>query len=538
MVRQPWSGVESGADTGRSTVMAPRAMVATSHPLAVQAGLNALRDGGHAVDAAVAAAAVLGVVEPISTGVGGDLFALVHDAASGKLRALNASGRSPQSATRATYRERGFTDAMPEDGVLSVTVPGAVSGWQALVERFGRRSLEDLLKPAIGYATDGFPVSEIVARRWAAHEQKLARHDRTAETFLPEGRAPRAGERFRNEGLARSLQQIAADGADAFYRGPIAESIAAESERLHGLLGLDDLACHQSTWTEPISTGYRDIRVFEHPPNTQGLIALLALNVAEGFDVAAMPWASPERFHALIESTKLAFAHGRDAIADPERADLSNAIRERLDKAYAAGLHRRISDRAIKDAGPGAPEGGTVYVSVVDADGNVASVIESIFHPFGSGVTAGETGILLQNRGALFTLDPEHPNALEPRKRSYHTILPAMAFKADRPWLSFGMVGGFMQPQGHLQMLSNIIDYGMSPQAAIEAPRFRFFERDRVALEPHVPDTVREALSSRSHTLIAGDGNFGGAQAILIDPATGDLHGGSDPRKDGCAQGF
>lgn len=521
--------------TGRSTVMAPRAMVATSHPLAVQAGLDAMRRGGTAVDAAVAACAVLGVVEPISTGIGGDLFALVYESNTGELCGLNASGRSPQSATLATYRDQGVTDAMPEGGILSATVPGAVSGWEALVERFGRCSLATLLDPAIGYARDGFPVSEVVARRWAEHEGKLAGHDRTAETFLLGGRAPRSGERFSNDGLARSLQRIADDGAEAFYLGPIAEGIAAESDRLNGLLALDDLARHQPTWTEPISTDYRGVRIFEHPPNTQGLIALLALNVAEHFDLGEIPWESAERFHALIESVKLAFAHGRDVIADPDHANLS--IEERLDKAYAADLHSQITERASDDVSP-APEGGTVYVSAVDADGNVASVIESVFHPFGSGITAGGTGILLQNRGALFSIDPEHPNCVAPNKRSYHTILPAMAYKDGRPWLSFGVVGGFMQPQGHLQILSNVIDYGLSPQEAIDVPRFRVFERDRVALESDVPRAIREDLAGRGHALTDGDGNFGGAQAILIDPDTGYRHGGSDPRKDGCAQGF
>ncbi len=522
--------------TGCSTVMAPRAMVATSHPLAVQAGLDAMNRGGNAVDAAIAACAVLGVVEPISTGVGGDLFALVHEAETRQLHALNASGRSARSATLATYRARGYRASMPEDGILSVTVPGAVSGWGALNKRFGRRSLDRLLAPAIGYARDGFPVSEIVARRWADHREKLAGHDRSAETFLVDGRAPVAGERFRNPGLADSLARIAQQGTEAFYEGPIAEAIVAESERRDGLLALDDLADHEPTWTEPISTDYRGIRVCEHPPNAQGLIALLALNVAERFDLDALPWDSPERFHALVESTKLAFAHGRDAIADPDHADLPT--QERLDKSFAADLSAQIGDRAINHADLAPVEGGTVYVSAVDADGNVASVIESIFHSFGSGITAGDTGIMLQNRGALFALDPEHPNALAPNKRSYHTILPAMAYADGRPWLSFGMVGGFMQPQGHLQTLSNMVDCGMDPQAAIEAPRFRLFGPNHVALEPDVPDAVRTALSSRGHTLIEGDGNFGGAQAILIDPETGYLHGGSDPRKDGCAQGF
>ena len=516
--------------------MAPRAMVATSQPLAVQAGLNAMREGGTAVDAAISACAVLGVVEPNSTGIGGDLFALVHEAETDQLYGLNASGRSPQAATRETYRDRGFADAMPEDGILSVTVPGAVSGWAALVERFGRRSLGQLLEPAIEYARDGFPVSEIVARLWADHEAKLAEHDRTAETFLPSGRAPRAGERFRNQRLARTLDQIARDGAEAFYDGPIAEAIVAESDRLNGLLQRDDFRRHAPTWTEPIATDYRGVRVFEHPPNAQGLIALLALNVAENFPLGNMSWDDPERLHALIEATKLAFAHGTDAIADPDHADLP--IDERLDKSYAADLYARIGDRAIANPGTRPSEGGTVYVSAVDEGGNVASVIESIFHPFGSGVTVGETGVLLQNRGALFSLDPEGPNALAPNKRSYHTILPAMAFMNDRPWLSFGMVGGFMQPQGHLQLLSNLIDHGMTPQAAIDAPRFRVFERDRIALEPEIAESTRSALSSRGHTLIEGDGNFGGAQAILMDPETGHLWGGSDPRKDGCAQGF
>jgi len=516
--------------------MAPHAMVATSHPLAAQAGLDAMREGGTAVDAAIAACAVLGVVEPSSTGIGGDLFALVHEAESGNLHALNASGRSPQAATMDTYRERGFTDAMPEDGMLSVTVPGAVSGWQALVERFGRQPLDRLLEPAIGYARDGFPVSEVVARRWADQVSKLERHDRSAETFLPDGRAPVAGERFRNPALADSLARIAQQGTGAFYEGPIAEAIVAESERLDGLLTLEDLADHGPTWTEPIGTDYRNVRICEHPPNAQGLIALLALNIAERFDLDGMPWDSPERFHALVESTKLAFAHGRDAIADPDGANLP--VQRLLDKTYAADLHCQITDQAMLNAEPAASEGGTVYVSAVDEQGNVASVIESIFHPFGSGITAGETGIMLQNRGALFSLDPEHPNCVAPTKRSYHTILPAMAFKNNHPWLSFGMVGGFMQPQGHLQMLSNIVDNGMSVQAALEAPRFRFFERNRVALEPDVPQTIRDDLGGRGHGLTEGDGNFGGAQAILIDPNTGALHGGSDPRKDGCAQGF
>lgn len=523
-------------DTGRSTVMAPRAMIATSHPLAVQAGLDVMRQGGNAVDAAVAATAVLGVVEPISTGIGGDLFALVHEAETDELHALNASGRSPQSATLETYRDLGVIDAMPENGILSVTVPGAVSGWDELNRRFGARSLSRLLEPAIRYASEGFPVSEVVARRWADHEAKLTQHGPTADTFLIDGRAPRAGERFCNERLANSLDRIGRDGPDAFYDGPIAHAIVDESDRLDGLLTTDDLKAHCPTWGRPISTDYRDVTIYEHPPNTQGLIALLALNIAERFDVSAWAWDAPERFHVLIESVKLAFACGRDAIADPEHADLP--IDERLVKSFSADISERIGEQAIESAGPGAPEGGTVYVSAVDADGNVASVIESIFHPFGSGVTARETGILLQNRGALFALDSEHPNALAPRKRSYHTILPAMAFKNRRPWLSFGVVGGFMQPQGHLQLLSSIIDHGMSVQAAIEAPRFRFFERDQVALEANVPESTWNALASRGHMLIAGDGNFGGAQAILIDPETGYLFGGSDPRKDGYAQGF
>ncbi len=516
--------------------MAPHAMVATSHPLAAQAGLDAMREGGSAADAAIAACAVLGVVEPISTGIGGDLFALVHDADTQQLHALNASGRSPQAATLQAYRERGFPNAMPDDGILSVTVPGAVSGWQALGERFGRRPLDQLMEPAIGYARDGFPVSEIVARRWADHEAKLAQHGRSAETFLLDGRAPRAGERFRNEGLARSLEQIAQGGAEAFYEGPLAEAIVAESERLGGLLQLEDFQRHEPTWTEPIATDYRGVRVCEHPPNTQGLIALLALNIAERVNLGEMAWDSPQRLHALIEATKLAFAHGHDAIADPDHAELPTEAR--LDKSVAADLYAHIGERAINHADLTPIEGGTVYVSAVDADGNVASVIESIFHPFGSGITAGDTGIMLQNRGALFALDPEHPNALAPNKRSYHTILPAMACQNNRPWLSFGMVGGFMQPQGHLQLLSNIVDYGMTPQAAIDAPRFRFFERDRVALEPQISESTRATLVSRGHTLIEGDGNVGGAQAIQIDPDTGYRHGGSDSRKDGCAQGF
>jgi gamma-glutamyltranspeptidase/glutathione hydrolase len=510
-------------------------MVATSQPLAVQAGLEVLKEGGNAIDAALAAVAVLGVTEPMSTGIGGDLFALVYHAQTQQLYALNASGPAPRRASLEEYTRRGHTQ-MPQDGILSVTVPGALRGWEALLERFGSRPLGGLIESAIEYAERGFPVMEITSRRWRQCEEKLKRDERSAQTYLMDDRAPRPGEVFRNERLARTLRTIAQEGVGAFYEGEIASEILETSEANGGLLSLDDLENYRPQWVEPISTEYHGVTLYEHPPNAQGLIALLALSILENFDPAAMGANSAGYYHTLIEALKLAFADGKRYIADPRFAEVP--LEKLLSKAYAAERRALIGERALPDGLPEVLEGGTVYVTAVDEERNVVSLIESVFMPFGSGVTAGDTGIVLQNRGALFSLDPEHPNRLEPGKRPYHTIIPAMAFRDGKPWLGFGVVGGFMQPQGHVQILCNLIDHGLDLQQAIDAPRVRYYGERKVALEPAIPPEIREELAHLGHELIEGDGNFGGAQAILIDPETGALAGGSDPRKDGCAQGF
>jgi len=399
----------------------------------------------------------------------------------------------------------------------------------------GSKPLEELLQPAIEYAERGFPVMERTARRWGQLEARLRRDPDAAATYLIGGRrAPRPGEMFRNERLAATLRTLAQEGVEAFYEGAIAEQIVRASEARGGLLAPDDLAEYQPEWVEPLSVRYRDARVWELPPNGQGLVALLALGLLDGLALGGMEPA--ERLHLIVEAIKLAFDDGRKFIADPRFAEVP--IAELLSPDHLARRRALIGERALDLGAPRAPEGGTVYLTVVDEERTVVSYIESLYMPFGSGVVAGETGVLLQNRGALFVLDPEHPNRLEPRKRPYHTIIPAMAFRGERPWLSFGVVGGFMQPQGHVQLLVNLLDLGMELQEALEVPRVRYLlEGRRIALEEGFPEGVREALERRGHEIAPTEG-FGGAQAILIDPETGALAGASDPRKDGCAQGF
>ncbi|HMP41248.1 MAG TPA: gamma-glutamyltransferase, partial [Roseiflexaceae bacterium] len=487
----------------RSPVLSTGGMVGASQPLAAQAGLRMLLAGGSAADAAVAAAAVLAVVEPMSTGIGGDVFALVYDAASNQVRALNGSGRAPAAMTLAAFQERGL-QSIPIDGMLGVTVPGTVDAWQTLLAAHGRMSLAEVLAPAIAYARGGFPVSEIIAASWQAATPRLQQHPDTARIFLPGGRAPRVGEIFRQPGMAHCLQQIAEGGSDAFYRGPIAEAIVAVSERDGGLLSLADFATHATTWDTPISTEYRGYTIYECPPNGQGLTALLALNILGGFDLAALEPGSPAALHLMIEAMRLAFADAAAYIADPAHADVPTAAL--LAASHTAARRALVRpDRALDLAPAGALPGGhdTVYLSVVDADGNAVSFINSIFHGFGSAVTAGDSGILLQNRGGGFVLDPSHPNCVAPGKRPYHTIIPCMALKNGRLWSSFGVMGGFMQPQGHVQMLVNMLDFGMNPQEALDAPRFELItpyqEPKAVALE-HAP-AVADALAARGHLI-------------------------------------
>jgi len=525
----------------RSVVMSRHGMVGASQPLAAQAGLRILLAGGNAADAAVAVAAALNVVEPMSTGIGGDAFALIYDAASRRVSALNGSGRAPRAISPQAFRERGL-DYVPRDGMLPVTVPGTVDAWAALLERHGTLPLAQVLAPAIEYAEHGFPVSEIIAASWWRAEARLQAHPDAARTYLIGGRrAPRPGEIFHQPNLARTLRQIAEGGRDAFYQGPIAEAIVQTSDQYGGFLSLEDFATHRSTWDTPISTEYRGHTVYECPPNGQGLTALLGLNILSGFDIAALEPGSVEALHTEIEAMRLAFADARTYIADPSQADVP--IDWLLSEKHAAGRRELIRpDRAMRAVTAGALPTGhdTVYLTVVDEAGNGVSLINSLYTGFGSGVVAGDTGIALQNRGACFVLDPSHRNCLAPGKRPYHTIIPCMVLRGDRLSSSFGVMGGFMQPQGHVQMLVNMLDFGMNPQEALDAPRFELVDpySGSQAVELEHDDTTIAALSRLGHQAAPGRAfGFGGGQAIVVDE--NDIrHGGSDKRKDGCVVAY
>jgi gamma-glutamyltranspeptidase/glutathione hydrolase len=528
----------------RSMALARHGMVCTSQSLASAAGVDVLRRGGNAIDAAVCAAAVLGVVEPFSTGIGGDCFMLVWHAAEGRLYGLNGSGRAPAALSLEALRARGLTE-MPMHGMLPVTIPGAVDAWCTALQRFGSKSIGEVLAPAAWYARDGFPVSEIIAHQWDLIVRfEVLRHADALRALTVDGCAPRLGAVFRMPALARTLECIAAGGADAFYRGPIAQQIVAFSQANGGLHAIDDFAAHRSSWVDPIATDYRGYRLYEMPPNGQGLTALIALNILENFDVGAYAIGSADATHLRIEAVKLAFADRNRYIADPEHADVPTAAL--LSKDYAHGRAALIGmHKALKRAAPGNVRVGTdtVYLTAADAAGNVVSLINSLYFPFGSGMVAGDTGIVLQNRGYGFVLDPQHPNCLAPRKRPFHTIIPAMLFRDDRPLVSFGVMGGDVQAQGHVQVVSNLVDHGLNIQEALDFPRFHYLEADRVALEPEFDATVPQALRERGHDVYAEDavlarGGFGGGQGLMIDPATGSYWGGSDRRKDGGAIGF
>ncbi len=533
----------------RSVVLARNGLIATSQPLASAAGLRVLQQGGNAIDAAVTAAAVLAVVEPTMNGPGGDLFAIVYNAKTKTITALNASGRSPAAATPAEFKRRGL-DAIPYRGELSVSVPGVVDGWSELLAKHGTRTLAQALEPAIGYAKDGFAVSEIIATQWADAAPTLARDPAAAKTFLPGGRAPRPGEIFRNPNLAATLELIAGGGRDAFYRGPIAKAIAADMKARNGLVAEPDLAAHTSDWVQPISTTYRGLEVLEMPPNTQGVVALEMLNILEGYDLKALGHNSAAYLHLLVEAKRIAFADRETWLADYDAVPKA-ALQRMLSKEYAAERRKGIDPKGAArshaplslgsapppPAVPPEARGDTIYLTAADRAGNVISLIQSIFENFGSGIVAGDTGVVLHNRGNLFSLTEGHPNYLAPGKRPFHTLVPAMVLRDKRPWLSFGVMGGDMQPQGHVQVLLNLIDFGMNVQEAGEAPRFRHSAAG-LALESAISPEARYGLDARGHRVISQVGAFGGYQAILIDPKTGVLMGGSDPRKDGLAIGW
>lgn len=532
----------AGFAARRSVVMARDGMVASSQPLAVEAGVSVLKKGGNAIDAAIATALTLGVVEPMSTGIGGDAFFLYRRAADGRIYGVNGSGRCPRGLTLEELLRRGVR-GIPQSGLASVTVPGAIDAFVEVQQRHGNLTFAEVLEPAIHYASEGFPVSEIIAAQWQGAAPLLSRYPSSARNYLIDGKAPRAGAVHRQPNLAQTLRLLASEGRDAFYRGEIARQIVQFSQENGGFFTLEDFASHTTEWVEPIGADYRGHTILELPPNGQGITALIALNILEGFDLPAMAYGSAPYYHLLIEATKQAFADRDQYVADPLFADLP--VEGLLAKEYAKARRREIDRERAGDyvAGSPLPFGNTVYVSCVDRERNVVSLIHSLFTAFGSGVVAGDTGICLQNRGSGFVDDPQHPNALAPGKRPLHTIIPAMILKGDRPWLSFGVMGGDVQPQGHLQVAINLIDFRMNVQEALEAPRYRLMGGKLIALERAIPHEVRHALERMGHELlpygkIPPGTPYGGGQAILIDEEHGVLQGGSDHRKDGCAIGY
>ena len=525
----------------RSTAYAERGMVATSQPLAAQAGLNTLRDGGNAFDAAVATAAALNVVEPTSTGLGGDVFAL-YRTADGEVGAMRACGGAPAGATRGKVREAvaGEDEApseatMPQLGPHTVTVPGTARGWEATVEKLGTMSLADVLQPAIHYATGGYPASPVIADAWS-YAEDLFENENAREAYLVDGeRAPEAGEVVRLPKLGASMERIAEEGADALYEGEIGEQIVEETRDAGGFMEMEDLRSFEVEWPAPVSTTYRGTEVWELPPNNQGLIALEALNVAQELGVHGYDVDDPERYHYLAEAMAVAFEDGHHYITDPEYEDhppLQSkewAARRASDIGETAGDHSWLESPA-EDAD-------TVMLCVADDEGNVVSYINSRFAGFGSGLVAGDTGIALQNRGASFSLDDDHPNRLEPGKRPFHTLVPAVAKFDEDDWAAFGVMGGYMQPQGHLQVLTNVLDCGMGAQAALDAPRWRYREDGSIAVEARMPAEIQHGLLRRGHEIgVSRPLLFGGAQ--YVRSRAGVLEGATEPRKDGIAAGF
>jgi gamma-glutamyltranspeptidase / glutathione hydrolase len=534
----------SHAPAGRSVVRARHAMVAASQPLAAQTGIDILKRGGNAVDAAIAMAAVLNVTEPNMTGIGGDAFAMIYSAKTKKLEALNASGRAPRALTRDHFRQRGLTQ-MPFTGMEPITVPGAVDGWVTLLEKYGTMKLAEVLAPAIGYAEDGFPVMEKTAADWAPEVPRLKATAAAAATYLVNGAAPKAGTIFQQKNLARTLRTLARGGRDAFYRGEIARAIVDYCAKNGGFLAMEDFAAQQSDWVEPISATYRGHTLYELPPNNQGLTALILLNILEGIDLRALQNDPVRYYHTLIEATKIAFADRNRFIADPAFAKAP--VRELLAKDYAARRRTLIDpEKAIDPPAYGDLRMGsdTTYFSVVDKDRLAVSFINSLFNSFGSAVVAGETGIVLHNRGSGFSLEPGHPNEYAPGRRPFHTLIPAMVFKDGQLLMSYGVMGGDMQAQGHVQVLINLIDRGLNLQEAIDAPRVRYITGRDVMMEMALTTPVIDALIARGHRRVLPTdgwterGLMGGGQAIMIDPVTGVLLGASDSRKDGMALGY
>ena len=519
---------------GRSPVIACEGIAATSHPLASRVAIETLRAGGNAADAAVAAVAVLCVVEPHMTGIGGDCFAMIH-APDRPVWGYNGSGRAGSSASLDAVLAQGMRMIAP-DSIHAVTVPGAIDAWAAILAAHGRFSLDRVLAPAIHYGESGFPVAARIAWDWAQAVGKLRADAGAARHLLFDGRAPAEGDVVRLPALAQSLKLIAAQGPRAFYEGPLAQDMLATVAARGSFLAAEDFARHRGEVVAPIATNYRGLDVLELPPNTQGLTALVLLNILERFDLAALDPLGTDRFHLALEAARLAYAVRDTHIADPAAMRVSPL--DLLDKNFAAKLAARI-DRATRVPLPRAPSPGddTVYLTVVDRDRMAVSLINTLYSTFGVGICTEKTGIMLTNRGACFVLDPDHPNAFGPGKRPMHTIIPALAFRDGRCELSFGVMGAHYQPMGHAQVITNMVDYGMDVQAAIDAPR-AFFLGDSAVVERGLPEATVDGLRARRHDVVRAPSPWGGAQAIGIDWQRGVLIGGSDPRKDGCALGY
>ena len=529
-------------DSRRSTVHARRGMAAASNPLAAQAGLNILRQGGRAADAAVAMSAVMNVTEPAACGIGGDCFALHYDARSGDVTALNGSGRAPAALYADDLRRRGW-QAMPARHAHAVTVPGAVQGWADLLERHGSMSLAEVLADAIHYAANGFPLAPVFGRAWAG-QAGLLRVAPHAEEYLPGGRAPAPGQVIVLEELAQTLRGIAEGGPQAFYEGPVAGAIAGTVQEQGGVLTVEDLKAHHTTFDTPISSDYRGTTVVECPPNGQGLTALLALNIASNFDLGSLAWDDPERMHLMVECMRLAWADARWHIADPAFSPVPTDYL--LSRGYAAGRANLIDlQQTLPPQPPGQPPGAsdTIYLCAVDGQGNACSFIKSLYMGFGSGIVARGTGVWLHNRGSGFSLEPGHPNELAPNKRPYHTIIPGMLLRDGAFHGCFGVMGGFMQPQGHFQVVSAMLDDGLDPQAALNRPRWMVADgqpNGELLLEEGLPFRTLAALAEKGHRVrpTTGRGVFGRGQIILRDRDSGVLRGGSEPRADGLVAAF
>ena len=538
------------AFASRSEIIAAHGMAATSQPLATQVALDILKAGGSAVDAAIAANATLGLMEPTGCGIGGDLFAIVWDAENGELSGLNASGRSPQLLTLEHFENEDL-ESVPYLGPLAVSVPGAVDGWFELHAKYGRLPMSELLAPAIAYASEGFPLSEIIADGWASNAETRAEYPGFKETYMPNGKAPAKGEIFKNPRLASTYRQIAEGGRDAFYKGEIARKVDSYMTEHGGFLRYDDLAAHKSEWIAPVSTNYRGYDVFELPPNGQGIAALQLLNLLEGYDLKSMGYGSAEYIHTLVEAKKVVYEDRAKFYADPDFYDAP--VARLISKEYADERRKLIDSDKAADTYPAGDAmletGDTIYMTVADSDGNMISLIQSNYGGMGSGMTPGDLGFMLQNRGALFSLQEGHANVIEPGKRPFHTIIPAFVMKDGKPFMSFGVMGGSIQPQGHVEILVNVIDFGMNIQEAGDAARIRHTGSSQptdeimtdggvVYMESGIGEDVREQLRKRGHNVATDSIDYGGYQAIRRDNEEGVYYGASESRKDGQAAGY